>query len=72
MNEPCALVDNRLNRIPGDERDSIWDGHLLFDKMGLLAGVAVSRCHEAERFLAEIAGNLPIEIVDVVLCPCDL
>jgi len=38
MNEPCALVDNRLNRIPGDERDSIWDGHLLFDKMGLLAG----------------------------------
>lgn len=61
-----------MDRISDDQPEVSWEGYHLFDEVDRSVGFGLSSGHQAQRFLAEIGFNLPVQIIDMVLCPFDL
>jgi hypothetical protein len=55
-----------------DQGQAVWKGSFLFDDVGLLVGVRVSDCDEANRTMRQIFPDRRVEVIDVMLCPTDL
>lgn len=61
-----------VNSISDGEGEPIWDGQLLFDEMGFLVGARIPFGHKAKGFLRQVNVDLPVKVIDVILCPSDL
>jgi hypothetical protein len=60
-----------VNGVSNDERGRSWDGLILFDEVGLVAGLGLYGGHQADGLPVEIGFQYPVEIADVMFRPFD-